>query len=86
MGMFLLRSGLRFSLRATEVPEREWGNGHFYLLYFKTYIFGIVLQFPKIWLEKMKGISFGLDGSSGLMWLGKCYLLFFLLLVLAFLR
>ena len=34
-------------------------------LYFKTYIFGIVLQFPKIWLEKNDGYFFRFDGSSG---------------------
>ena len=30
--------------------------------YFKTYIFGIVLQFPTIWLEKNDGYFFDLTG------------------------
>ena len=39
---------------------------------FKTYISGIVLQFPTIWLEKNDGYFFLLDGSSGPMW-PKCF-------------
>ena len=37
---------------------------------FKTYIFGIVLQFPTTWLEKKWWVFFSrLDGSSGPMWM-----------------
>ena len=32
---------------------------------FKTYIFGIVFQFPKIWLEKNDGYFFYLMGLQG---------------------
>ena len=29
---------------------------------FKTYIFGMILQFPTIWLKKMIGIFFNFSG------------------------
>ena len=61
--------GVFWPFRATDFIMKKHKKT-FYLLRpsahdFKTYIFGIVLQFPTTWLEKNDGYFFSFDGSSG---------------------